>query len=170
MAGSDFYAAPRPSPDGRTLVWLEWDHPDMPWDAVRLRAADVADDGRLGPARTIAGGPDVSIVQPAWRADGVLHFVSDAPSGWWNLFALDGDGGLDGPARNLAPMEAELGDPAWVFGRSSYAFTETAGSWPWPAPTAATPWYGSRRTVPSNPWTRRSARSRGSRSRAGPRC
>ena len=127
VAGSDFYAAPRPSPDGRTLAWLEWDHPDMPWDAVRLRAADVADDGGLGPARTIAGGPDVSIVQPAWRADGVLHFVSDAPSGWWNLFALDGDGGLDGPARNLAPMEAELGDPAWVFGRSSYAFTDDGG-------------------------------------------
>ena len=46
----------------------------------------------------------------------------------------------------------------------------TAGSWPWPAPTVATHWYASRRTVPSNPWTRRSARSRGSRSRAGPLC
>ena len=123
VAGSDFYAAPRPSPDGRTLAWLEWDQPDMPWDATRLRVAEVGNDGALGEVRTIAGGPGLSIVQPAWRSDGALHFVSDE-SGWWNLFALDGPGGLDGPARNLAPMDAEVGDPAWVFGRSSYGFIE----------------------------------------------
>ena len=111
----------------------------MPWDATRLRVAAVAaDDGSLGPPRTVAGGPGVSIVQPAWRADGVLHYVSDE-SGWWNLFALDGDGGLDGPARNLAPMDAELGDPAWVFGRSSYRVPRRAARcWPSPAPTGAT--------------------------------
>ena len=40
----------------------------MPWDAVRLRVAAVTDDGALGPARTLAGGPAISIVQPAWRA------------------------------------------------------------------------------------------------------
>ena len=98
----------------------------MPWDSTRLRVAADAADGSLGPARTVAGGPGISIVQPAWRADGVLHYVSDE-SGWWNLYALDGEGGLDGPARNLAPMEVELGDPAWVFGRSSYAFTDDGG-------------------------------------------
>jgi dipeptidyl aminopeptidase/acylaminoacyl peptidase len=54
----------------------------------------------------------------------VLHFVSDEAHGWWNLFALDGPDGLDGPARNIAPMQAELGDPAWVFGRSSYGFVD----------------------------------------------
>jgi dipeptidyl aminopeptidase/acylaminoacyl peptidase len=123
-SGADFYAAPRPSPDGTTLAWLEWDLPDMPWDATRLQAATVADDGSVGASRTLAGGPDVSIVQPAWRADGVLHFVSDEADGWWNLFAFDGPGGLDGAARNLAPMAAELGDPAWVFGRSSYGFVD----------------------------------------------
>ncbi len=123
VSGSDFYAAPRPSPDGRTLMWLEWDQPDMPWDATRLRVAAVADDGTLGPPRTVAGGPGVSIVQPAWRADGVLHYVSDETE-WWNIFVLDGDRGLDGPARNIAPMDAELGDPAWVFGRSSYGFLD----------------------------------------------
>ena len=126
VSGPDFVAAPRPSPDGRRLAWLEWDLPDMPWDASRLRVADVAADGTLGEARTVAGGAGVSIVQPAWRSDGVLHFVSDE-SGWWNLFAFDGPDRLDGPARSLAPMEAELGDPSWVFGRSSYVF-EADGS------------------------------------------
>ena len=28
--GHDFYAAPRPSPDGRRLAWLTWDRPCMP--------------------------------------------------------------------------------------------------------------------------------------------
>ncbi len=121
VSGVDFVAGARPSPDGRTLAWLEWDHPEMPWDSVRLRVAPVLADGGLGDARTLAGGPGVSIVQASWRPDGVLHFVSDE-TGWWNLYAFDGPGGLDGAARNLAPMEAELGDPAWVFGRSSYGF------------------------------------------------
>ncbi len=67
----------------------------------------------------VAGGPGISVVQAAWRTDGVLHFVSDE-TGWWNLYAFDGADGLAGSARNLAPMEAELGDPAWVFGRTSY--------------------------------------------------
>ena len=126
VAGPDFVAAPRPSPDGSILAWLEWDLPGMPWDSTRLRIAAVLPDGSLGPARTVAGGPGISIVQPAWRGDGVLHYVSDE-SAWWNLYALDDEGGLDGPARNLAPMEVELGDPAWVFARSSYAFTDDGG-------------------------------------------
>ena len=128
-------------------------------------------DGALGPARTIAGGPDVSIVQPAWRADGVLHFVSDAPSGWWNLFALDGDrrprrpgaepgadgGGARRPRVGLRPVVVRV-----------HRRRRDPGRGPRRRPRRAA--CGSRRTVPSNPWTRRSARSRGSRSRAGRRC
>ena len=89
----------------------------MPWDASRLRVADVLDGGRLGAPRTLAGGPAVSIAQPAWSPSGVLHAVSDE-TGWWNLYRFDGEGG----SVNLAPMDAELADPAWVFGQSSYAF------------------------------------------------
>ena len=39
VSGPDFVASPRLSPDGSRLAWLEWDHPDMPWDATRLRVA-----------------------------------------------------------------------------------------------------------------------------------
>ena len=124
--GPDFVAGARPSPDGRTLAWLEWDHPDMPWDSVRLRVAEVGDDGSLGGPRTVAGGPGISITQASWSPDGLLVFASDE-TGWWNLYAFDGPDGLAGAARNLAPMQAELGDPAWVFGRSSYGFLPGGG-------------------------------------------
>ena len=44
---SDFVSSPRLSPDGTRLVWVAWDHPNMPWDATRLLVAPFA-DGSLG--------------------------------------------------------------------------------------------------------------------------
>ena len=117
VQGPDFLASPRLSPDGSVLAWLEWDHPDMPWDTTRLRVARVRDDGFLDAPELAAGGLDESIVQPEWSPDGVLHLVSDR-TGWWNLYRL-----TDGPRLEpLAPLEAEFADPAWVFNRSSYGF------------------------------------------------
>ena len=126
VGGRDFVAGPRPSPDGRRLAWIEWDHPDMPWDSVRLRVADVGDAGELRAVRTVAGGPGISVLQPEWSPSGDLHFLSDE-TGWWNLYALDGPAGLDGDARNLAPMDAEIGGAAWVFGRRWYAVLPDGG-------------------------------------------
>jgi dipeptidyl aminopeptidase/acylaminoacyl peptidase len=115
--GPDFLAAPRPSPDGRRLAWLEWDHPDMPWDATRLRVASFLDDGGLGPSDLAAGGVEESIAQPEWSPDGLLHFVSDR-TGWWNIYRLAPGPRLD----PMSPIEAEFADPAWLFDRSSYGF------------------------------------------------
>jgi dipeptidyl aminopeptidase/acylaminoacyl peptidase len=113
-SGHDFYAAPRPSPDGRRLAWLTWDRPCMPWDGTDLWVADLAPDGRLGPARHVAGGLEESVVQPEWNAEGLLHFVSDR-SGWWNLYC-------DGQRESLLPMAAEFADAPWELDYSSYAF------------------------------------------------
>ena len=115
-SGHDFYAAPRPSPDGRRLAWLTWDRPCMPWDGADLWVADLGPDGRLGPARHVAGGPQESVVQPEWNAEGVLHFVSDR-SGWWNLYRE-----RHGQVESLLPMAAEFADAPWELDYSSYAF------------------------------------------------
>jgi dipeptidyl aminopeptidase/acylaminoacyl peptidase len=115
-SGHDFYAAPRPSPDGRRLAWLSWDRPRMPWDGADLWVADLGPDGRLGSARHVAGGPAESVVQPEWNAGGILHFVSDR-SGWWNLYCE-----RDGQVEPLLMMAAEFADAPWELDYSSYVF------------------------------------------------
>ena len=89
--GWDFVSSPRLSPDGNTLAWLSWNHPNMPWDGTHLWTAPVRDDGTLGEATLVAGGERVSVYQPEWSPDGKLHYVSDE-SGWWNLYR-HGDSG-----------------------------------------------------------------------------
>jgi dipeptidyl aminopeptidase/acylaminoacyl peptidase len=116
VAGSDFFAAPRLSPDGQSLAWLSWDHPRMPWQGTELWVAEVLADGALGQPRLIAGGPSEAVCQPEWSPEGVLHFVSDR-SGWWNLYRL-----IDNAVQSLCERAAEFATPHWSFGVSMYGF------------------------------------------------
>jgi len=106
-----FVTGPRVSPDGRSAVWLAWDHPRMPWDGTELVLAGVTEDGTLREARTLAGGPDESIAQADWTADGSLLYASDR-TGWWNLYR-------DGVP--LCPREEEFGGPLWKLGQRWFA-------------------------------------------------
>ncbi|MCY4194358.1 MAG: prolyl oligopeptidase family serine peptidase, partial [bacterium] len=102
--GADFYAWPRPTPDGRQLAWIQWNHPDMPWDQTELWVDGQCAMAGIG-----------SVVEPQWGPDGRLYVVSDH-GGWWNLYWLDG--------ADLAPvfeLDAETHRPAWVFDDPSYA-------------------------------------------------
>jgi dipeptidyl aminopeptidase/acylaminoacyl peptidase len=114
--GADFYAAPRLSPDGRSLAWLEWRHPNLPWDGTELKLATVDEQGAVHGARTVAGSVHDWISQPRWSPEGILHFVAE-PDGWMNLQRL-----VDGRIEPIAPMDAELGPPDWQFGNATYGF------------------------------------------------
>jgi dipeptidyl aminopeptidase/acylaminoacyl peptidase len=115
VSGCNFYSSPRLSPDGRTLAWLQWNHPNMPWDGTELWIGELDDEGVKG-ARRVAGGPDESIFQPEWSPGGVLHFSSDR-TGWWNLYAVE-----DRRTRAIAPVDGEVGLPQWSFAMRAYAF------------------------------------------------
>lgn len=115
-AGADFYAYPRISPDRRRLAWIDWNHPNMPWDGTRLCIADLRADGRLGPIQVLAGGDGISVLQPTWAPDGVLHYLSDE-SGWWNIFRW-----RQGAPEPAAPMAADFGFPLWSLGTESFGF------------------------------------------------
>jgi len=117
--GHDFFSNPRLSPDGGALIWLAWDHPNMPWNDTTLYLAKLNAGGRPGAPKAIAGGVAESIFQPEWSPDGAsIVFVSDR-SGWWNLYRHDLASGNTQP---LAPMAAEFGLPQWSFATSTYAF------------------------------------------------
>ncbi|MGZ8749985.1 MAG: prolyl oligopeptidase family serine peptidase [Pseudonocardia sp.] len=112
VTGPDFVAAPRHSPDGATLAWLQWNHPAMPWDAAELVIRDLA----TGEETVVAGGPGESVTEPQWRPDGSLWFLSDRTD-WWNLYRWQ-------PGRDIEAVvrtEADIGVPAWAFGTSRYA-------------------------------------------------
>lgn len=121
VTGPDFVAHPRFCADGSRLCWLEWDHPDMPWDGTRLKVRALADGGATG-ARShddlmVAGGPEESVLEPAWQPDGSLVFISDR-NGWWNLYRWDPNSGA---VEALVEIEAEIGAPAWSLGGARYA-------------------------------------------------
>ncbi|HMF58542.1 MAG TPA: hypothetical protein VK619_19510, partial [Pyrinomonadaceae bacterium] len=121
-SGYNFYSSPRLSPDGLRCAWLEWNHPNMPWDGCELRVADVQPDGSLGQSKLVAGGLDESIFQPEWSPDGTLYFVSDR-SNWWNIYRANDDGEVEA----VHELNAEFGVPQWGLGLSMYAF-ESADS------------------------------------------
>lgn len=143
QAGSgDFAAAPRLSPDGMSLAWLRWDHPDMPWDAAELWAANLqyGAEGVIGLTRQrrVAGGADggrsrglnraVSVSLPEWSPDGYLWWCDDS-SDWWHLYCsetagLPGQGAGDFAAPLILGAEEEVGEPRWVAGGSRYGFTD----------------------------------------------
>ena len=87
VAGSDFLANPRLSPDRRHLAWIAWDHPQMPWDGTELRVVEVEGGRVTGKVRTLLGGPEESVLQPEWVGPTELYTISDR-SGWWNLYRV----------------------------------------------------------------------------------
>jgi dipeptidyl aminopeptidase/acylaminoacyl peptidase len=117
VSGADFYSDPILHPDGRRIAWLQWDHPNMPWDGTELWVAEVNAHGLLGARERIAGGREESIFQPEWSPDGKLYFVSDR-SGFWNLYRSDG--GL------VHERPADFGKAQWTFSQSTYAFIDAS--------------------------------------------
>jgi dipeptidyl aminopeptidase/acylaminoacyl peptidase len=113
--GADFYAYPRISPNGKSLCWIEWNHPNMPWDSTQLWQADIHNH-RLENKQLIAGGDGhEAIFQPQWSPDNQLYYVSDRGN-WWNIYSADK--GI------IMAMPAEFATPLWQFGMSTYDFID----------------------------------------------
>ena len=124
VSGPDFVSNPRVSSDGQHLVWIQWDHPDLPWDDTTLWVGDLSPAGRLTGPRRVArpagvdgGDSNESFFQPEWRTDGVLHVVTDR-DGWWHLYRPDPS---TDDLERLTTGNFEVATPQWVFGLSRYA-------------------------------------------------
>ena len=120
-SGYDFYSSPRISPDRKYLVWICWNHPNMPWDQTELLIGEFNNQKNISliNKRKLIGEINQSILQPEWSHDGkFIYFISDQ-NNWWNIYRTSIDGQL---VEHIYNIEAEFGGPTWQFGQSYYSF------------------------------------------------
>jgi dipeptidyl aminopeptidase/acylaminoacyl peptidase len=119
--GADFYSSPRLSADGNQLCYVQWNHPNMPWDNTELYTVDLDAEGNAieNTRRKVAGNGDESVMKPLYSPNGVLYFVTDRREGWWNIHRLVND-----QIECVCPLNFETGGPQWTFGHQPYHFVD----------------------------------------------
>jgi dipeptidyl aminopeptidase/acylaminoacyl peptidase len=119
---ADFYMQPCWHPDGTHLAWVEWDHPNMPWDGSRLMISRVhyskKNQIKIDPPNIVAGGIEESIFQPSFYEEGKsLIFASDR-LGWSNIWSYNFE---KHALHCITPDEFDIACPAWIQGLRSMA-------------------------------------------------
>ena len=121
--GSDFYMQPTWHPDGRQIAWIEWNHPQMPWDGTRLMLARL-NGGQLSDRQQIFGSESLPVFQPEFSADGrFLAFLANDGE-WDSLNLLD----LASGQKRVLVQDAALMEPAWVQGIRLFAWSADSRS------------------------------------------
>ena len=120
--GRDFYMQPAWHPSGEKLAWVEWDHPNMPWDGTELNVATLSFPESALPVvaetEIVAGGPNTSIYQPIFAPDGNSLVYASDESGWGQLYRRDIASGVVTP---LTADRDEYARPAWAQGTRNTA-------------------------------------------------
>lgn len=118
VSGADFYSSPRLDNTYSKLCWVQWNHPNMPWDDTQLCLAEISEQGLLENTQALTSGENESVVQPVWSSDNQLYFVSDR-NGWWNIYRHD-----DEQQVCVYEIKAECGVPQWSFCEVNYVFVD----------------------------------------------
>lgn len=119
VEGADFYSFPTISPNGDRLAFVQWHHPNIPWEASGLYAVDIAVsdsgislNGKIG---FVSGKGEEGVSQPLWVTNDTLVFLSDRVSGFLGPWKFDArDGSLHHVLRN--PLASDFSDPDWRLG------------------------------------------------------
>ena len=124
VSGADFYSDPILSPDGSRLAWLQWNHPNMPWDGTELWVgARCTRTGRSARARRSRAARTSRSFSRSGRPTGGCISSRIGPAGGICI-APASSGGL--PTSASHPMAAEFGKPQWTFSQTTYAFIDAA--------------------------------------------
>ncbi len=115
---SDFVSSPSLSPDGRSLAFITWSHPNMPWDNTELQVARFCDDGLLTQRMIIDSDRNQSRQQPQFADNKTLYFLSD-DNDFWNLRRVattsDEAEALEKPIAPRSPERSESRNSDAVF-------------------------------------------------------
>jgi len=115
---SDFYMQPTWHPDGGQIAWIEWNHPQMPWDGTRLMTARLSGT-ELIEVKQVYGNTDIPVFQPTFSANGrFLAFLAN-DSEWDTLYLLD----LQTGEKRALVRDFSLLDPAWIQGIRLFAWS-----------------------------------------------
>lgn len=86
---SDFVTSPVLSPDGNSVAFVTWSHPNMPWDDTQLRIMSLNGEGAA--IFQVPQQGNVALRHPAFAEDGTLYFLADWTD-WSMLYRLDATG------------------------------------------------------------------------------
>ena len=120
VSGADFYSSPTISPDGKRIAWVQWNHPDMPWDGGEVHIADLSlgDTLSISNDQKIAGQwKTISAVQPRWIANDRLLYLSDE-SGFKSPYIATIVNGAATTQPIVQPFQEEFAEPEWYLGYS----------------------------------------------------
>ncbi|CAL0335113.1 unnamed protein product [Lupinus luteus] len=110
VGGSDFYAFPRLDSKSEKIAWIQWSHPNMPWDKSELWVGYISENGFHAERYTY-----VSVLLVV-----ILHL--------WSL-QLNPSGPLMIESENkvlpVYALDAVFARPSWIFGMNSYVFVQS---------------------------------------------
>jgi len=112
VTGADFYNCVRIH--GDRVLWISWNHPNMPWNGTELWTADLND---LNNRRKVAGDSEHAVAQARFAPDGQVHFVAELDN-FLRLYRH-----TDAKPERVFGVDGEFALPDWVPGTQQYAFT-----------------------------------------------
>jgi Dipeptidyl aminopeptidases/acylaminoacyl-peptidases len=119
-SGADFYMQPTWSPDGKAVAWVEWDHPNMPWDGTRLMFALLDESGDTITEVHILDGDSITpTFQPEFSPDGSYLAYLRNRGEWDQLVLFD----LQSGEKRILLDGLSLLPPAWVQGSRCIAWS-----------------------------------------------
>ncbi|GMP44155.1 hypothetical protein CsSME_00013217 [Camellia sinensis var. sinensis] len=125
VGGNDFYACPRLDPKEERMAWIEWGHPNMPWDKSELWVGYFSKNGDICKRICVAGGDPALVespTEPKWSSKGELFFITDRRSGFWNIYKWIES---DNTVLPVFSLDAEFSRPLWAFGIKSYQLLQS---------------------------------------------
>lgn len=89
-SGADFYMQPVWHPDGKRIAWVEWDHPNMPWDETRLMTGRLeGNPPRLVEKKVLVNLKDLPVKEPRFSPDGRWLSYVASNGEWEDVVLLD---------------------------------------------------------------------------------